>query len=171
MPTPLLLPLQPHPLVPPFVQAAVAAADHGLLELLESEATAMLQSCAAGVGQLMQLMQKVHAVAVVSDSVAATDEAARAASNAAVGGGKFDRSSADGPANERRAAGVRVAEDNEEAQMLFDERVREVRRSKELLAAQHDVLCQLMLQRGHLERGRYWRARGASADSGGGKER
>ena len=121
----------------------------------------MLQACTAGLGQVMQLMQKVHTVAVASYAVVAAADAAHTAPDAAAVG---PAGGANLAAADRRVAVERVAQDGEEACMLFDERISDVRRSKELLSAQHDTLCQLMRQRGHLERRHYWRARGADVE-------
>ena len=112
----------------------------------------MLQSCSGSFAQLLQLLQSVHAVAAASH--AAADGADDAGANESEGG---EGGAVDGAARM----------DIETAPMIFDDRVRAVRRTKALLDAQHDMLTQLMLRRADQERLRYWELQGVNvADAG-----
>mmetsp|Transcript_23024 Transcript_23024/g.67680 ORF Transcript_23024/g.67680 Transcript_23024/m.67680 type:complete len:154 (+) Transcript_23024:1-462(+) len=133
-------------------EATAAAADRKLIGLIESEAAALLQSCSGSFAQLLQLLQSVHAVAAASH--AAADGADDDADGAGAGGSEDGEGGA--------VDGAARAEVKETAPMIFDDRVRVVRRTKALLDTQHDMLTQLMLRRADQERLRYWESQGVT---------
>lgn len=110
----------------------MAKADRILIEMLEAETMDLLDGCGHVVNQLLVLLRRVKAVAQVS----AASQNSRGSQG---GGAEFWK--LDG-----------IGEHANRTPMLVDDRIRSVRRNKELMASQHDMLCQIMLQKSEGER-------------------